>query len=127
MTFAKRVFTLAGALGLLAVFPLFFLEGTLARVRPPAFSHPELFYGFVGIVSAWQVAFLVIGRDPARFRPLMIPSILEKAGFGLPAVALFAAGRVPAPVLALGLFDLTLGALFAIAFARTSAPKLPQG
>ena len=30
---------------------------------------------------AWQIAFLVIGSSPARFRLLMIPSIIEKLGY----------------------------------------------
>jgi hypothetical protein len=29
---------------------------------------------------AWQIAFLAIGSSPARFRPLMISSIVEKLG-----------------------------------------------
>ena len=70
---------------------------------------------------AWQVGFLVIARDPARYRPMMIPAVMEKATFGLAAVALVLAGRAPGVVLGLGLFDLTLGALFVTAFLKTGA------
>ena len=31
---------------------------------------------------AWQLVFFVIARDPARFRPLMIPSVVEKVTLG---------------------------------------------
>ena len=29
---------------------------------------------------AWQIASLVIARNPVRYRPLMIPGIVEKLG-----------------------------------------------
>jgi hypothetical protein len=118
MTFARRLFLIAGIYGLLVLVPQFFLEDRLGRDYPPAVTHPEHFYGFLGVAVAWQVAFLVIARDPVRFRPIMVPAVLEKAAFGLAVVALFLRGRVPAVVLIFGLIDLTLGALFLIAFWR---------
>ena len=51
-------------------------------------------------------------------------AVLEKASFGLPAIALWWAGRIPAPVLAVGLIDLTLGVLFVVAYLRT--PRAPE-
>jgi hypothetical protein len=62
--------------------------------------------------------FLLIAQDPARYRTLMPISLVEKA-FGLAVVVLFAQGRAPAPVLATGLIDLALGALFLLAYVRT--------
>src|SRR4051794_4491591 len=118
MTFARRLFLIAGIYGLLVLVPQFFLEDRLGRDYPPAVTHPEHFYGFLGVAVAWQVAFLLIARDPVRFRPMMLPAVLEKATFGLAVVALFFRGRVPAVVLIFGLIDLTLGALFLIAFWR---------
>src|SRR5918998_3799830 len=118
MTFARRLFLIAGIYGLLVLVPQFFLEDRLGRDYPPAITHPEHFYGFLGVAVAWQVAFLVIARGPVRFRPLMLPAVLEKAAFGLTVVALFLRGRVPAVVLIFGLIDLTLGALFLVAFWR---------
>ena len=79
MIFARRVFLIAGVFGLLALLPLYFLEGRIGRDQPPAITHPEYFYGFVGVAATWRAASPVIARDPARFRPLMIPAILEKA------------------------------------------------
>ena len=123
MVFARRTFLVAGTYGLLALLPMYFLEGRIGRDSPPPVTHPEFFYGFLGVAVAWQVAFLVIARDPVRFRPLMLPAVLEKASFGLPAVALWLGDRLAAPMLAAGLIDLTLGVLFVLAFLRTPASR----
>jgi hypothetical protein len=50
---------------------------------------------------------------------MMIPSVLEKATFGVAAVVLFLSGRVPSLMLVFGMIDLTLGALFVVAYAKT--------
>ena len=120
MVFAGRVFLIAGVYGLLVLLPQYFLEARIGRDRPPAITHPEYFYGFVGVAVAWQAAFLVISRDPVRFRPLMVPAVLEKATFGLAAVALWSGGRLAAQMLAAGLIDLTIGVLFVGAYLRTA-------
>ena len=70
---------------------MYFLEGRIGRDTPPPITHPEFFYGFLGVAVAWQAAFLVIARDPVRFRPLMVPAVLEKAAFALAIVPV--AGR----------------------------------
>jgi hypothetical protein len=119
MAFARRTFRIAGVYGLLVLLPLYFLEARIGRDTPPPITHPEHFYGFVGVAVAWQVAFLVIARDPVRFRPLMIAGVLEKASFGVPAVALWLGGRLATSVLAFGLIDLALGVLFVVAYLRT--------
>src|SRR4028119_72098 len=120
MIFAKRVFLIAGVYGLLVLLPMYFLEGRIGRDTPPPITHPEFFYGFLGVAVAWQAAFLVIARDPVRFRPLMLPAVLEKASFGRPAIALWLGGRLAAPMMAAGLIDLTLGVLFTVAYLRTA-------
>ena len=117
--FARRVFTGAAVYGLLALVPQYFLEHRLNRDFPPAITHPEHFYGFVGIAIAWQFAFLVIARDPVRYRALMPVAMLEKLAFGGAAVALFALGRIAWPVLAVGGVDLVLAALFLAAYRMT--------
>ena len=71
-------------------------------------------------LHAWQVAFFIIARDPPRFRPIMIPSILEKIGYGGAVVVLYAQGRMHGQDLAFGLVDLMFAALFAVAFLRTA-------
>jgi len=87
---------------------------------PPAITHLEYFYGFIGVVVAWQLVFLLIGRDPERYRPLMLPAVLEKLAFGVPVIILFAQGQLPGSVLFFGLLDLTLCALFLVAWRGTS-------
>ncbi len=125
MTFARWLFRIAGAYGFVVLLPQYFLEEQLGRDYPPAITHPEHFYGFVGVALAWQVAFLVIAQDPARFRPLMIPAVLEKLTFGVAVVVLFLRQRVAGPVLGFGIVDLVLGALFLVAWWQT-APRRGQ-
>lgn len=123
MTFARWTFRLAGSYGLLVTLPLYFAEERMGRDFPPAITHPELFYGFIGVVVAWQAAFLVIAQNPVRFRPLMLVAVLEKLSYGIAAAVLFQLQRVPALVFTFGLVDLLLGALFLAAFWRTRAQQ----
>src|SRR5437867_1228835 len=81
MRFAKWVFLLAGISGILIVLPHYFVEEKFGRDHPPPVNHPEFFYGFFGVTLAWQFLFLVIGSDPVRFRPAMLPAMFEKASF----------------------------------------------
>jgi len=80
MKFSRFVFIAAGVWGVVVLAPLFFLVDISGRQYPAPGSYPQFFYGFLAVALAWQVAFFVIGSDPARFRPLMIPAILEKLG-----------------------------------------------
>ncbi len=126
MNFAKRVFLFAGIYGLIVMLPQYFLEEQVGRDTPPPITHPEFFYGFIGTAVAFQVVFLILARDPVRYRPLMIPSVLEKAGFGIATVVLFLQHRLSAMTLGFGAIDLVLGALFIVAYIRTpSAPSSP--
>ena len=118
-TFARRAFRWAGIYGLIVLLPQYFMEGQIGRDFPPAITHPEHFYGFIGVALAWQFAFLTIARDPVRFRPLMLPAILEKLSFGIAAVVLFAMGRIPLLVLAPALVDLGLATAFTAAYRST--------
>src|SRR5262245_12899545 len=94
MRFARWVFLLAGVWGILLVVPPYFLEAKNVQYDPPPITHPEYYYGFLGVTLAWQFLFLVIGSDPVRYRPAMPPAMLEKAGFAFAVPVLFAAGRV---------------------------------
>ena len=64
MTFARRVFLIAGIYGLIVLLPQYVLEEKNGRDFPPAITHPEYYYGFIGVGVAWQIAFLVIASDP---------------------------------------------------------------
>lgn len=121
MTFARRVFIAAGIWGLLVVPPLFFLYDRVGRDTPPPITHPEYYYGFAAVTTVWQIAFLVIASDPARFRPLMPVAVLEKAGWLGALAVLYAQRRVAISVLPFGVVDMVFGGLFAVSFVRTAA------
>lgn len=123
--FARRVFRGAGIYGLLAVAPQYFLEARTGTDYPPPVTHPEFYYGFVGVTVAFQVVFLIIATDPVRYRPLMIAAMIEKASFAIAMPVLYLQHRIPALVLGFSLVDLVLGVLFAIAYVSTSASPRP--
>ena len=120
MRFAKIVFLVAGIYGLIVLLPGYFLKEQVGRDYPPPITHPEYYYGFIGLAVAWQVLFLVLSRDPVRYRPMMLPSILEKAFFFVPAVVLYFQQRIPMMTFGFAMIDALLGVLFAIAYLKTS-------
>lgn len=119
--FARWVFLLAGIFGMLEVLPLYFMEHAIYGTEPPSITHPEFYYGFVGIALAWQIAFLLIARDPLRFRPLMPAIFLEKLLYPLAVFILHALGRVPMQTLLISSGDLVWLALFIAAWVKTSS------
>lgn len=123
MRFAKNVYTVAGIYGLIVLLPQYFLEERTGRDYPPAITHPEYFYGFIGVGLAWQILFLILARDPLRYRAMMIPTILEKATFGVAVLALYLLNRVSPMMLAAAIIDLVLGALFVAAYLKTGAEQ----
>jgi hypothetical protein len=119
--FPRLVFLVAGVYGLLALSPQYVLLDRIGRDTPPAVTHVEYFYGFVGIALVFQVVFLIISSDPIRYRPLMLPAVLENLSFGVPAIVLFMQHKIAATVLAFGCIDLLLGTFFLIAWIKTPA------
>jgi hypothetical protein len=107
--FASRVFLLAGIYGILVLAPQYLAESGIGMAPPEPIRTPEHFYGFIGLALVWQFVFLLISRDVARYRPLMLIAVLEKAAFGIPVLLLWMRGRVAASVLSFGLIDLVLG------------------
>ena len=120
MKFAKIVFWIAGIWGLLVLTPLYFMFDLIGRQDPPAITHPGFYYGFVGVGLAWQIAFLVIAQDPVRLRMMMIPSVLEKFGYGATLLVLYFQQRIHPTDLVLAAIDTTLGVLFLVSFFRTA-------
>jgi hypothetical protein len=120
MRLAKWVFLLAGVSGILVVAPPFFLEGMSAEYDPPPVNHPEYYYGFFGVTLVWQLVYVLIGTDPARFRPVMLLAALAKTSFVVAVVALYVAGRVAPRMLGFATFDATWVVLFLVAYLRTS-------
>jgi hypothetical protein len=117
--FARRVFAVAGWYGLVVMAPQYFLEDRIGRDYPPPITHPENFYGFIGVTIAWQLMFLVIAKDPVRYRGAMIPAIIEKVTFVVAVAVLYTQGRIATVVLAPTAIDLVLGVLFAISLRVT--------
>lgn len=134
MKFAKVVYLVAGIYGLIVLLPLYFMEAQSGRDYPPPITHPEYYYGFVGVGVAWQLAFLVISRDPLRYRPLMLPTIVEKASFGIAVAVLYLQLRVSSFMFGVAMVDSLLGVLFIVAWRATSRsevatlpPKMSEG
>jgi len=117
--FARIVFLVAGIYGLLVLTPLYFMEDKIGRTAPPAITHPEFFYGFVGVGLAWQVLFLVLASDPVRYRAMIFPSILEKVGYGMALIVLYSQHRVALTTLAIGSGDWIFAFLFLAAYFKT--------
>jgi hypothetical protein len=116
--FSRIVFMVAGIYELVVLLPGFFSEKMLAEKMPPAITHPEFYYGFFGVAVAWQVAFLIISRDPQRFRPIIPAAILEKLVYCVACGVLFTLNRIPLIVALGGAGDFVLGTLFTISYFR---------
>ncbi|EIL94357.1 MULTISPECIES: hypothetical protein [Rhodanobacter] len=119
MKFSRRVFMLAAVYGVLALLPMYFQESMVARMQPPAITHAEYYYGFIGVALAWQWAFVLIARDPLRHRTMMLPATLEKLAFGIAALALYLQHRLSLLMLGAGGIDLLFAALFIGSYWRT--------
>jgi hypothetical protein len=127
MRFAKRVFFVAGVWGLVVLTPLYFTFDLVGREYPPPITHPDLYYGFVGVALVWQIAFLIIGRDPARFHTMMIPAALEKFVYVGSISVLYWQGRFAAGQFAVaGPPDFVLGVLFVVSFFKVEAARRSQ-
>src|SRR6266851_8175721 len=93
----------------------------------PPITHPAFFYGFVGLALAWQFAFLFIATDPARYRPLMLPSMFEKFSYGIAVAVLVLQGRTRSADLVFAATDLLLGVLFVLAYLKTPRHAFTPG
>jgi hypothetical protein len=117
--FAKYVFIIAGIWGIAVLTPFYWLVDVTGRQYAPPTEYPHFFYGFFAITMAWQFAFLVIGSNPVRFRPLMIPSMFEKFSYVVTLVVLYRQARISAADFQAVVPDLILGILFVAAFVKT--------
>jgi len=119
MRTARLIFTLAGIYGLIVLTPFLFMERMIAEQTPGGLTHPEYYYGFLGAGLVMQLVYLTIGRDPARFRPLMPIGTLAKLAFFVPVVILFLQQRVPSITLGFASIDAVLGLAFLYAWRTT--------
>jgi hypothetical protein len=122
IAFARRLFLVAGIYGVIAVAPLFFLEKQIGESDPPAITHAEFYYGFACVTLAWQFVYLMLSRDPLRYRPVLLPAILGKMGFALSVMILFANGRLALASVFLPAIDLVLAGFFVSAFVGLQSP-----
>jgi len=113
-------------LGFLILTPLYFIFDVIAKKDPPPITHPAFFYGFAGVALVWQLAFLIIASNPVRFRPLMIPAILENLVYSVPLIVLVLQKRTNSADLPFAGIDLSLGVLFVFAYLRTPASTAPS-
>jgi hypothetical protein len=120
MKFAKITFWVAAIWGILILSPLYFIFDMIGRNDPPPITHPAFYYGFVGLGLSWQFAFIVIARDPVRFRLMMLPSILEKFLYFIAFTALYLQHRVHPSDFVFACIDLIFGLLFIVAFLKTA-------
>ncbi len=119
MKFARIVFWIAAIWGVLVLTPLYFIFDLIGQKDPPPITHPAFYYGFISVGLAFQVVFFVIAQDPVRLRPMMIPAVLEKFGYGASLIVLYLQHRLHSQDLALGCVDLLFGVLFIAAFVKT--------
>jgi hypothetical protein len=98
------------------IVPMYWLEDFVARHAPPEFSHPELYYGFLGVTLAWQLVYLMIGWDPTRYRPVMPLAAFAKGSFAATSLVLYLGGRVPLLIVFAILPDAVFAVLFLYAF-----------
>jgi hypothetical protein len=119
MKLARIVFVVAGIWGIAVLTPLYWLVDISGRHYKAPTDYPHFFYGFFAVALAWQVAFLVIGSNPNRFRTFMIPAMIEKFGYVATQVILFAQARISAVDAQSAVPDGLLGLLFIVAFVKT--------
>ena len=113
--FARRVFRGAAIYGALVLTPLYFAP-------TPAGARVEINLGFIGLALVFQGVFWVIGGDPRRYRALMPLAVLEKLVFAVPALTLFALGRLGSSVAGFAAIDAALAVVFVIAWRKLPSP-----
>ena len=119
MKFAKWVYRIAGIYGIAVLVPFYFIENNPQAIPLPPITHPEYYYGFVGLGLAWQVAFLIISTNPVKYRLLMLPSLIEKFSFAIAVAALLMSGRVGPYIIPGAAMDTLLGILFLVSYLKT--------
>ena len=100
---------------------MYFLFDAIGRLYSSPINYPQGYHGFLAITLAWQFAFLMIGSNPARYRLMMIPSMIEKFGYVRTMGVLYIQRRIGVTDVLVITPDLLLGVLFAIAFEKASA------
>lgn len=127
LRFTRLVYALAAIYGILMLPPLYFLIDAIGRANPPAVTHPEFYYGFVGVSVLWQIVFYLIARDPVRLRPILPVTILEKLIYTVPVVFLYVHGKASLHTLIPSLGDPIFCLLFIVAYIKTPSASQRWG
>ncbi len=114
--FARYVFGVAGIYGLLAALGMYLNPAVLGAVQPVPLV---FFYGFAGVVLAWQIAFLIIASDPLRYRLLMLAALVEKITFVAAVAMLQSPEPLPQELMLGAAIDGLLFVLFALSYFFT--------
>jgi hypothetical protein len=121
LRFARFVYLAAGIWGIFITLPLYFLSDFISTRSPPAINHVEFYYGFVGVTLAWQIAFLLIAKEPHRLRLMMLPSIFEKASYSMSILVLLLQHQISVSQSVLAVTDSIWAVLFIASFVVTGA------
>jgi hypothetical protein len=120
MKFARWVFTIAGIYGVIVLTPLYFSEGQMGLSFPPAITHPEYYYGFIGVGLVWQFLFFLVALKPVQYHWVMLFAAAEKIIYSAAVLFLFKQQRIAMMMLSPGIIDFIIGLLFLVAFFKTS-------
>lgn len=123
MKLARYIFAAAGTIGILLLLPMYFFLEKAGVDNPPPITHPEFYYGFIGVALAFQIVFLIIATDPLKYRPLMLAAVVEKFAFVIPTFYLYSQGRVAGPIVGGAALDLIWGILFIVSYFAISPPN----
>ena len=123
MKFARYTFLAAGTIGIIVLLPMYFLLERTGLDNPPPVTHPEFYYGFVGVALAFQLVFLTIASDPVKFRPLILAGIVEKLIFVIPTFYLAWQGRVTGSIIVGAALDLMWGSLFIVSYFKLAGSR----
>ncbi|MBS4028439.1 MAG: hypothetical protein KGZ58_07360 [Ignavibacteriales bacterium] len=123
MKFAKYTYLIASIWGFLVLTPLYFMETQNGIDYPPPITHPEYYYGFIGLALVFQFLFFVISRDPLYYRKIMPITFLEKIIFIVPIIILFAQNRTGINMVYGAITDSILLVFFVISYWKTGTKQ----
>jgi hypothetical protein len=113
------IFKGAGVYGIIVM--LLLLVAPAKVLGEPTVVHPEYYFGFVMVGMVWQIAFLVVGSDPIRYRPMMIVCMCEKFFYITLLAFLILTDRAPTRMIPAVVLDGLLGCAFVYAYRVTPA------
>jgi hypothetical protein len=119
----RIIFKGAGYYGIIVMLVLLLAPAQV--LGEPTVVHPEYYFGFVTVGMAWQIAFLVVGSDPVRFRPMMLVCVCEKFFYISLLFYFILTHRAPTRMVPAVVLDGSLGCLFIYAWRVT--PSRPGG